>query len=211
MAKAYAERYVDPKIDLAFKILFSREATLSLLICLLNAILDLPEGRRIVELELLNPFNPQETMDEKQTILDIKARDQTGQYFNIEMQMLPVPCMEKRLLFYWAEIYQGQLQSAENYAELRPTISISFLNYQLFNQETSSHLRFQLQEVDQHFPLTSDIEFHIFELPKFRKTATELTTLGDCWLYFLCHAETMDVDDLPTLMQRPEFQRAFEI
>ena len=62
MSKAYAERYVDPKIDLAFKILFSREATMSLLICLLNAILDLPEGRRIVELVLFNSFNPQETM-----------------------------------------------------------------------------------------------------------------------------------------------------
>ena len=47
-------------------------------------------------------------------------------------------------------------------------------------------------------------------LTKFNKTAAELTTLSDCWLYFLCHAETMDCGDLPQLMQRPEFQLAFE-
>ena len=201
---------VDPKVDLAFKILFGREATRSLAICLLNAVLELPEGRRIVELELLNPFNPQTVIDEKQVILDVKVRDQTGRYYNIEMQMLPYPCFEKRLVFYWSQMYQEQLQAGDSYTGLRPTVSISFLNYTLFKHDPRPHLRFQLLETQQHYPLTSDMEFHIFELTKFNKTAAELTTLSDCWLYFLCHAETMDCDDLPQLMQRPEFQLAFE-
>ena len=202
--------FADPKVDLAFKVLFGREATRSLAICLLNAVLDLPEGQQIVELELLNPFNPQETLDDKLIILDVKVRDQTGRYYNIEMQMLPFPCFSQRILFYWSQMYQEQLQSGDSYTELRPTVSISFLNYELFQDEPRSHLRFRLLEVEGQYPLTADIDIHILQLRKFCKTAAELATLSDCWLYFLCHAETMNVDDLPLLMQRSEFQLAFE-
>jgi predicted transposase/invertase (TIGR01784 family) len=61
-------------------------------------VLEPPAHHEIREIELLNPFNLQETLDDKLSILDIKARDQSGRQFNVEMQMLAYPAYEKRIL-----------------------------------------------------------------------------------------------------------------
>src|SRR5437773_1666799 len=79
----------------------------------------------------------------------------------------------------------------------KPTISISFLDHVLFPDVPDYHLRFRLLEESKHFPFTSDIEFHILELPKFTKSVAELTSGLDIWLYFLRHAEKMDMEALP--------------
>ena len=79
---------IDPKADYAFKHLFGREATRPLLIDVLDSVLAPAPGHAIQDLDLLNPFNPKEALDDKLSILDIKARDQSGRQFNVEMQML---------------------------------------------------------------------------------------------------------------------------
>jgi predicted transposase/invertase (TIGR01784 family) len=79
---------VTPTVDYAFKHLFGRDSTRPILINLLDSVLLPAPGHHIQDLELFNPFNPKEALDDKLSILDIKARDQSGQQFNIEMQML---------------------------------------------------------------------------------------------------------------------------
>lgn len=66
---------IDPKVDFAFKYLFGRETTRSILIDVLNAVLNPAPGHLITDIELLNPYNLQERVDDKLSILDIKARD----------------------------------------------------------------------------------------------------------------------------------------
>jgi predicted transposase/invertase (TIGR01784 family) len=61
------------------------------------------------------------------------------------------------------------------------------------------------------FPLSEDMEFHLLELPKFTKSADELQSGLEIWLYFLRHAEKMDTEALPmALHQEPLVQRALE-
>ena len=62
---------IDPKVDYAFKRLFGREQNGALLIHLLNAILVLPTGRRVVALEILNPFHDKDNLDDKLSVLDM--------------------------------------------------------------------------------------------------------------------------------------------
>jgi len=50
---------------------------------LLNAILR--TEKPIVSVEILNPFSYQEFTDAKQIILDVRARDSTGRWFNVDM------------------------------------------------------------------------------------------------------------------------------
>jgi predicted transposase/invertase (TIGR01784 family) len=200
---------VDPKVDYAFKHVFGREPTRPILIDVLDCVLN--PAPKIKDLDLLNPFNPKEALDDKLSILDIKARDRTGRHFNIEMQMIAFRYYEKRILYYWAKLHQQQLQEGRDYLELKPTISISFLDHVLFPDVPEYHLRFRLLEESKHFPFTSDMEFHILELPKFTKSAAELTSGLDIWLYFLRHAEKMDTEALPPAFQRqPMVLRALE-
>src|SRR6266571_131784 len=100
---------IDPTVDYAFKYVFGREATVPILIDLLDGVLDPPPGHRIRDLELLNPFNAKEALDDKLSILDIKARDQSGRQFNVEMQILSTRSYKKRILYYRAKLHQQQL------------------------------------------------------------------------------------------------------
>jgi predicted transposase/invertase (TIGR01784 family) len=202
---------IDPKVDYAFKHLLGREATRPLLINMINSVLNPPPGHQLQDIELLNPFNPKETLDDKLSILDIKARDQLGRQFNVEMQMLAYRYYEKRILYYGCKLHQQQLHEGHDYVELKPTISISFLDHVLFPQVSDYHLCFQLLEKRRHFALTEDMEFHLMELPKFAKPLAELSSELDAWLYFLRHAGTMDMAGLPEVFkQYPLVLRALE-
>jgi predicted transposase/invertase (TIGR01784 family) len=201
---------IDPKVDYAFKHLFGRDSTRPILIDLLNRVLEPAAGHQIKEVELLDPFNPKETTDDKLSVLDIKARDQTGRQFNVEMQMLAGPSYNKRILYYWAKFYQQQLHEGEDYLVLKPTISISFVNQVRFAHTPEYHLRFRLLEDSCRLPFTDDMEFHLLELPKFTKTETELASGLDIWLYFLRYAEMMDRDVPPAALRQPLVLRALE-
>ncbi len=201
----------DPKVDYAFKHLFGRETTRPILIDVLDSVLDPAAGHQIREVELLNPFNPKEALDDKLSILDIKARDQGGRQFNVEMQMLAFRYYEKRILYYWAKLHQQQFHEGQDYLTLKPTISISFLDHILFPETAAYHLRFRLFEESQEFPFSEDLEIHILELPKFKKSAGEVTNRLDVWLYFLRHADKMDMGALPPAFQSyPLVLRALE-
>ncbi|HEV8058725.1 MAG TPA: Rpn family recombination-promoting nuclease/putative transposase [Gemmataceae bacterium] len=201
---------IDPKVDYAFKHLFGREASRPILIDVLNCVLQAPSGEQIRDLELLNPFNPKETLDDKLSILDIKARDQTGRQFNIEMQMLAFPAYDKRILYYASKLHQQQLHEGQDYVELQPTVSISFLNHVLFPDVGDYHLHFGLLEKTHHFAFNQDLTFHILELPKFKKKPEELGGGLDIWLYFLRHAEKMDAEALPVSLEQLLVKRALE-
>jgi predicted transposase/invertase (TIGR01784 family) len=202
---------IDPTVDYAFKHLLGRESTRPILISVVDSVLNPAPGLHIKEIELLNPFNPKETLDDKLSILDIKARDQSGRQFNIEMQMLAYRYYEKRILYYGCKLHQQQLHEGEDYLRLKPTISISFLKHVLFPQVADYRLRFRLLEESHAFPFTDDLEVHTLELPKFKKSAAELETDLDIWLYFLRHAGKMDPDALPAaLQQHPLARRAVE-
>jgi predicted transposase/invertase (TIGR01784 family) len=201
---------IDPKVDYAFKHLFGRDATRPLLIDLLDSVLEPAPGHAIQDLTLLNPFNPKEALDDKLSVLDVKARDQSGRQFNVEMQMLAYRHYEKRVLHYWAKLHQQQLHEGQDYLEARPTYSVSFLDHVMFPQVPGYHLRFRLLETTGHFPFTEDVEFHLLELPKFTKSAEELVTGLDVWLYFLRHAAMIEADALPAALDRPLVRRAVE-
>src|SRR5437773_12281939 len=123
---------IDAKVYYAFKHMLGREVTRPILIDVLDNVLNPAPGHHIQAVELLNPFNPKEAFDDKLSIVDIKARDQAGRLFNVEMQMLAQRYYEKRIIYYGRRLHQQQLYEGEDYRQLRPTISVSFLDDVLF-------------------------------------------------------------------------------
>src|SRR5690349_15061651 len=137
---------IDPKVDYAFKHVFGREESKPALISLLDAVLQPRAGEHIASLDLLNPFNDKEFTDDKSSILDVKARDQSGRQFNIEMQMLAYGAFRQRALYYWSRLHQGQLKKGKDFRNLRPTIAVCFLDTPLFSELADYHLVFELRE-----------------------------------------------------------------
>jgi predicted transposase/invertase (TIGR01784 family) len=151
------------------------------------------------------------TLDDKLSILDIKGRDQQGSLYNLEMQMLLTAALAQRLLFYWSKVYSQQLSEGDDYTRLRPTISICFVNGEMFPDWPESHTEFRLLDPSGRLSLTGDMSIHVIELPKFRKTLAELQTPLDFWLYFLKNGAGLDADALPKALDRPELRKAMGV
>lgn len=201
---------IDPRVDYAFKKVFGTEANVPILADFLNAVLD--PHPRIVELELLNPFNDKDTADDKLSILDIKARDALGQQHNVEMQMFGAEVHRHRILYYWACLHADQLNEGQKYTDLRATISIAIVNATLFPDVADYHLAFQLRSpAHPQLVFSSQQAIHLLELQKFTKAADDLANPLEEWCYFLTHAAQMDTADLPKAFTTPAVHQAMEV
>lgn len=199
---------IDPTIDYAFKRVFGRQENEESLCSLLNAVLRRPVGERVESVVILNPFLPLEAFDDKLSVLDIKARDESGRTFNVEMQIRLHHALRERVLFYWAKLYTEQLCEGDDYAELRPTISVLVLDDILFPELAGPHHRFRLCEESRGTVFSDQIELHVLELPKFAKRLPELADDLDKWLFFLRHAATLDLNHWPLELAASPWQRA---
>ena len=127
---------IKPTVDFAFKKIFGSPENVPILIGLLNAILKL--ANPIVHVEILNPFSYQDFADDKLIVLDIRCRDSAGRWLNIEMQVTVFTGLLQRLVYYACTLYVDQLGAGQNYADLRPAISICLLNKILFRDAAAA-------------------------------------------------------------------------
>ena len=137
---------IDPKIDCVFNALLGAERNRRLLIHFINAILADGLTAPLVEVEILNPYNEREFLDDKLSIVDVKARDRAGRVYPIEIQLLNVADLPARILYSWADRYSAQLQDGEDYNQLKPTYSIWLLGQTLRPKLTKGVHRFRLRD-----------------------------------------------------------------
>ncbi len=202
---------IDPKVDVAFKKVFGSENCRNLTMSLIDAVLDPPPWQRLVSLEVLNPYTQQAAIDDKLSVLDIKARDDQGRLFNLEMQMVARQTLPERFLYYWARLYSQQLSRGDGYHQLRPTISICFVNGRLFPTSQAYHRLFRLGDSADGQTLTGHLQIHLLEIPNFLLTLADLKKPLDFWLYFFQNGDRLDADALPEPLRRGEIQQAMEV
>src|ERR1035438_3951666 len=114
-----------PTVDFVFRKLFGSEENKDLLISLINSIVKPP--LHLTDVVIKNPFNLAAYKERKETIVDIKARDQDGIWYDIEMQVLGHALYGKRAIFYAAKVFTDQLGEGQNFSVLNTTIGIHFL------------------------------------------------------------------------------------
>ncbi|MBI4647913.1 MAG: Rpn family recombination-promoting nuclease/putative transposase [Bacteroidia bacterium] len=191
---------VNPKIDIVFKKLFGSDGNKKLLKSLVNSIL--PENEQITELELKNPYNPADYVSGKLSYLDIKATDNSGRWYDVEIQIAPQDFFGMRVMYYWAKLFSAQLQSDQTYIELRKTIVISILNFVYFEDEKDNkryHRNLGICDLlnKENYPQFDGLSLHFIELKKFDKDLQNITTTLDRWITFLNKAHEYSNDTLP--------------
>jgi predicted transposase/invertase (TIGR01784 family) len=202
--------FINPKTDFAFKKIFGSEQSHGILISFLNGILYNSEAI-ITDLEILNPYQAPRIRGVKDTYLDVKAELITGQQVIIEMQVLNVEGFEKRILYNAAKAYSIQLGQGEKYTTLNPVIALTITDFEMFDELDTVISRFVLKEKEflVDYPIC-DLELVFVELPKFKLTLEELTSLTDKWMYFLQH--TRELTEIPETMGAVgEIRQAFEV
>jgi predicted transposase/invertase (TIGR01784 family) len=185
---------LNPKVDFAFKKLFGSEENKDILIAFINSILS--EDQQIKDIELKNPYNLANYKQDKMSILDIKAVDEKGTWYDIEMQLSEQIFYEKRAFYYWAKVYSDQLESKYKYDKLRKTISINILNFDYVDEE-DFHNVYKVYNEKSKKELSSVFEMHFIELNKFKKDFKDVKTALDRWIVFLNRAYELEKDKIP--------------
>ena len=101
------------------------------------------------------------------------------------MQVERQRLFHKRALYYSSKAYVEQLASSVDYPELKPVYFIGVLNFNV--TDSSSYLsRHLILDAETHERHIRDFEFCFVELPKFVKHESELQSIVDKWIFFLC-------------------------
>ncbi|MBK8471422.1 MAG: Rpn family recombination-promoting nuclease/putative transposase [Sphingobacteriales bacterium] len=191
-------QFADVKNDIAFRKDFGDENRKETLISFLNAILDFKGKQRIIDVNILNPYQFPKLSRGKITIVDIKASDQQGRSYIVEMQVGDLEGFPKRVLYYASKSYSDQIKRSDFYRKLYPVILVGILDFE-FTQNSHYLSRHQVLDVETGEQAIKDMEFTFVELPKFRKSLKDLKTLAEKWIFFIKNAEDLtfipDTDD----------------
>ncbi len=186
-------KFVDIKNDIAFRKIFGNENKKEILISFLNAVLDLPDGKKIKTFEIKNPFQLPEIKELKSSILDVRVADQRGISYIVEMQVEEPDGFEDRVQYYTAKQYSSQIEKGEDYPKLNQVIFIGILDFNFFDDDIEYITRHRTVNIRTQKSTLKAMEYNFIELKKFDKSLQECNTLVDKWIYFIKNATNLDV------------------
>lgn len=169
------------KLDIIFKKLFSENK--DLLQDFLAKTLEIPYDS-IDNITIINTELPPETLSEKFSRLDL-TMEFGGKLVNIEIQVKNDQDFRDRTLFYWAKLYTSTLKSGEEYGELKQTITINIINFNMFDSE-DFHTEIVTITIEKgtNKLFTDKFSMHFFELKKIGKKINPYNG-KELWLQFI--------------------------
>ncbi|MCF2602750.1 Rpn family recombination-promoting nuclease/putative transposase [Parabacteroides distasonis] len=202
-------RYLDPKADLTFKRVFGEHP--DLVISLLNALLPIKEGEEILSVEYLPSEMVPENPLRKNSIVDVRCRDQQGRQYIVEMQMIWSPEFMQRVLFNSAKAYVRQLKGGEQYELLEPVYSLNLVN-EVFEPELKEYYHYyQLVHVLHTERVIDGLHLVFVELPKFTPHTFTEKRMQALWLRFLTEIQTNTRQAPQDLLADPQIRKALSI
>jgi len=194
--------------DFVFKALLVKNP--DILLDILNSFPTFQGLQRIKEITILNPELPKSTDLEKGSVLDIRATDEGGRSFLIEMQGSPKPFLPERLVLYWAKVFSGSIHRGDEYSVLPKVFSICFLNFNLMKNSKDFHTIFRILDVKTgKITLTDVLEMHTVELVKIGKEISSLHSDLEKWVYLFREAQNLKEDSLKELIAKnPMMEKA---
>ncbi len=157
-----AEFLMKPKIDFAFKeIMTDKKARIGFLSAMLKL-----NPKDIKETTLLNTSLRKTYEDDKLGILDVRVLMNDDTEIDIEVQLSELSVWAERSLFYLAKMYTEQINPGDSYNKFKKCVSISILDFKLFDDTKNFYSCFHIAEDNRHSLYTDKMEFHVLELPK---------------------------------------------
>ena len=191
--KRKRRKLLSPKLDVIFQALFGEVGNERITKKFLEAILD----RKLEEVDLSgNIVLRREKLEDKMGVLDVLVKINKNEYCNVEMQLIEKDKLLERILYYWARIYTKNLKSGNDYINLRKTIEVLIVNFEIKElKELEYHSKWKIiEEKNRKLILTEDLELHIIEIPKIYRTEGKEEELTK-WIYFIENPESEKVGE----------------
>ncbi|MDC7234682.1 MAG: Rpn family recombination-promoting nuclease/putative transposase [Spirochaetales bacterium] len=201
--------------DIMIRVLLGQEENIFVLKDFINSVLEDRGFSPVVNLTIKNPVNMRDIFSGKETFLDVKAEDETGRSFDIEIQSSGGRAFVNRSLYYWAKLYHSQMEEGQKFNKLNPVICINILNFELFkdDEQHNFHSCFMIQDMDNRENVLSDhLQIHFLELPRmiidrYRVPPKRLQK----WMWYLKEEGNLGEDDMNIILKDdPVFEKAHD-
>jgi predicted transposase/invertase (TIGR01784 family) len=118
-------RYLDPKYDLPFKLIFGEHKNLC--ISLINSMLPFDDDRKVESIEYETSELIPEIRDLKHSVVDVRCTDNYNRQFIVEMQMTWTESFKSRVLLNASKAYVRKFDATQDYKLLYPVYMPSTL------------------------------------------------------------------------------------
>ena len=200
------ERYLDPKADLTFKRVFGEHP--DLVRSFLNALLPLEAGEEIERVEYLPAELVPENPLRKNSIVDVRCRDNRGRQFIVEMQMAWSPEFRQRVLFNAAKAYVRQLGKGHDYGLLEPVYSLNLVNDVMDAGLPGYYHSYRMVHEAYSDRVIEGLRLVFIELPKFTPSTFAEKRMHVLWLRYLTEVGENKPSVAPELLSDPEVGKA---
>ena len=173
---------LSPKSDYIFKLIFGDMRNIDILTEFLKSVLKIPHDD-YDRLTVVDPFLKREDIDDKMGILDVKLHTKSGRVLDVEIQILEIPQMLERVIFYASKMITEQIRKSDDFDVIKPVISIIIMDFNLIKDSDCYHNSYRLYDAKTQSLFTDLIEINILELRKV-PSETDDTNLFD-WVSFL--------------------------
>ena len=196
------ERYVNFYTDFAFKKLFGTEVNKDLLISFLNALLSGEE--EIKELTYC------EHEKERKGIFSVYCMNEKGEHFLVEIQKAEQRFFKGRSAYYSTFPIREQGSKGNWNYELKSVYAIGILNFSFDDSDPNYyHHEVKLVNIKTTQVFYNKLTYIYLEMPKFRKTESELENLFEKWLYAIIHLP--DLRERPQALRETVFEKFFRV
>jgi len=198
-------RYLDPKNDLIFKLIFGEHKYLCM--SLLNSLL--PLEKPIVSIE----YQTTELLPEiellRNSIVDVSCIDEEGRQFIVEMQMHWTESFKTRVLFNASKAYVKQLDKSKEFKLLQPVYALNFVN-EIFEKSPEMadeyYHHYKIVNIKNTEKQIEGLELIFIELPKFKPQNRAEKKLHELWLRFLTEID-VETEEIASELMEDEFIR----
>lgn len=186
-------KYVDPMVDVAFKILFGTEKNKHLTKELLEHVFSV----RISSLTFVNVEHHGLSLEDRNAVFDLLCESEQLGQFLVEVQVKQQEHFSERALFYSSyPILEQAPQGTWDYS-LKPVYFLGILNFKIPNSRSDTFVhRYSLLDEYTHEPMTDKIKYVFMEAGAFNKQYESCKSFEDKFLYFF--------KNLPTFAEKPD-------
>ena len=202
-------RYLNPKADLTVKRVFGEHP--DLVMSFLNALLPLQREEYITDIEYLPSEMVPDNPLRKNSIVDVRCKDNKGRHFIVEMQMIWSPEFKQRVLFNASKAYVRQMGSGEKYDLLQPVYSLNLVN-DVFEPDLEEYYHYyRMVHVEHSERVINGLQLVFVELPKFTPHTYSEKKMEVLWLRYLTEIDEKTTKVPEELLENPEIKKAVTV
>ena len=203
-------KYLNPKADLTFKLVFGEHP--DLVMSLLNALLPLADDEQITHVEYITPEMVPENPAKKNSVVDVRCYDQMDRQFIVEMQMEWNESFKNRVVLNASKAVVRQLKKNEDFKLVHPVYSLNLINDVGFDAGPDEFYHdYAIVNVEHTDRIIEGLRFVFIELPKFKPKTIAEKKMAVLWLRFLTEISEQTKEAPAELLENAEISKALSI